>query len=151
MRRHHSGSGRRHVFPHGWQTRHAAVVTDTIVTGDGATSRVKIRTPTSGATEWDPVDRVSKAVPGEPVYDGPATITALAAGDPRVEAVAEQVPTRVYEVALPWTTASIGTEHVIDVADDDPDPLLAGRRLTIDHVERGTRRFSRLLTATLTH
>ncbi|WP_109507353.1 DUF6093 family protein [Nocardioides speluncae] len=145
MRRHHTGSGKRRVIPADWQHHHAPTIEATLA------STVAIG-PAAGTPAWNPATKQTETAAVPPVYDGPAAVQAVAAGlggNTSKRVAEELVPHRSYEVTLPWdATTEVTTDHVVTVtADEDPD--MVGRRFTINTIERGTRRFSRVLQATL--
>lgn len=147
MRRHHTGSGRRTVVPAGWAAHHR-VVTDQAVADANCT--VTIGPAAGGAPAFDPALGYSVAPAGVPVYAGPASIMAVSASDRRQTVAEDEVASLLYDVTLLGdASAAISTDHVIKVTASD-DGLLAGRTLQVSEIERGTRRFSRTLLATLT-
>lgn len=139
------------VFPTDWAGTHAAVTAKT------HTSSVTIG-PAATAGTWDPAQRRTIAAPVNPVYDGPADITQVTDVS-RVQTIVED-PTSitVFEVELPLTTPAdpdttvhpdaVTPDHVVTIT-SSPDPLLTGRRLHVRSIERGDRRFARVLLATL--
>lgn len=129
------------VFPAGWSESHAAVVDRT------HPSAVKIG-PAGGAPVRNPGTRQMETAAAPPVYVGRATLM-QASVDQVATVVEDDVATAVYEVKLPYaasTAAQVG--HQVTVT-SDPDPALAGQVLTVAAIERGSRRFSRVLLATL--
>lgn len=140
--RHHTGSGRRHVFPTDWQTHHAAVVDDTL------DCWVEIRSA-EGIAGWDDVLQQTVTVKAPAVWAGWATVEPKVTTDGGgVYAADEQVPTRVYDVVASRCLVTATPHLVVDVV-SSPDPMLVGGRLSIDSVERGSRMFSRGIVATL--
>jgi len=136
----HTGSGRMIPIPDAWSTDHEAVIAGTL------TSMVIIR-PASGPPAWNTARGQTETPVAVAAYMGPASITAVAApGLP--ESAGELVPTRIYEVRLPYDVDTAIPGLVVDVT-ASPDPMLVGQRLHVDHTDRGDRRFSRVLLATL--
>lgn len=130
------------VIPEAWQAEHAAVINetfpDTITIGTPGTAAFN---ETSGQTETTPSDAA---------YDGPARVTAVSFAPQPITQADEQVPVRVYEIALPWAVAGITTSHVAKVTASQ-DAQLQGQTLQISQIERDSNRFSRILLATLDH
>jgi hypothetical protein len=60
----------------------------------------------------------------------------------------DDVSTQAYRVTLDVDVTGIKTSHVVKVLTSD-DPALTGRTLAVAAVDRGSRRFSRVLLATL--
>lgn len=143
MQRHHTGSGRRRPIPSDWATGPTSVIGLTLA------STVRIGT-VSDEPQWNEARGQSESGGLNTVYAGPASI--MAADEGRTLTVAEDaVTSRVYDitVALARTGADlIVAEHVVLVEACD-DQALVGRRLQVHEVERGSRRFSRVLLATL--
>jgi hypothetical protein len=84
------------------------------------------------------------------VYAGPAELMAVSDTARALTVVEDPVKQRVYDVTLPYAaSAGIEAEMVITVDPGDPDPMLAGRTLRVHAIERGSRRFSRVLLAVL--
>lgn len=131
------------VIPESWQADHAAVIGDTF-------PDVITIGPAGGSAEFNETTGQTETTPAEPVYDGAARITAVSFAPQPVEQADEQIPVRVYEVALPWATAGISISHVITVT-SSADAQLAGEVLQVSQIERDSNRFSRILLATLDH
>lgn len=130
------------VVPATWAADHAAVIDRTLP------ATVRIGLP--GTPEWSDANHRDEQSLGAPVYDGPAEIMLVTDTAKAQVSADERVESRRYEVKLPaGAAAAITTEMVVEV-DTDTDPQLVGKRLSIDAIERGSRRFSRVLIATLT-
>lgn len=149
---HHRGSGRGHVIPRDWTAAPSRVVTDTL-TESGCL--VAIGEP-GGEPVWNPTTKQVETPDVDPIYSGPGEIALVTDADTVRMVVGDEVSTRVYGVTLPADAALIDDDgapvqvgHVIRVL-ADPDPLLVGRVMTLKAIEYGTRRFSRVLLATLT-
>jgi hypothetical protein len=133
------------VIPSGWAPAHSRVIDNATTTA----STVTIGTP-GGASAWNEGLGRTVTAPANPVYQGGAQLMAVS-DTARIQLVVED-PTsaRVYEVTLPYAAPkTITVDMVITVDAVDPDPTLAGRTLQVAHIERGSRRFSRVLLATL--
>jgi len=129
------------VFPDGWAEAHAVVV-------DGThDSTVTVGEP-GGSPQWSAEAKATLTLPVAPAYTGKATITPVAQDGEQQAAVAEDVvPVRRYEVKLLHAAAGVEVDHVVTVL-ASPDPEFAtGRRLKVTAVEKGSRRFSRVLIA----
>ena len=146
-RRHHTGSGRRGVVPADWAS-HAGAVVDQATTDANCT--VTVGPAAGGAPVFNPTLGYSEVPAGTPVYTGPAVIMAVSATDRRQTVAEDEVASLVYDVTLLGdATGAITIDHVVKVTASD-DPALTGRTLSVSEVERGSRRFSRVLLATLT-
>lgn len=139
----HIGSGRTKVIPPNWSTDHAQVIDDTLP------AAVVIRLAPVTPPAWNPSTNQTESGLGAVVYTGPARITAITSppGGP-VETVDELVFTRVYEIVLPLEVDTAVPSLLVHVT-SDPDPMLTGKSLHIEHSDRGSNRFSRVLYATL--
>lgn len=129
------------VFPTRWAAEHGDVIASTYE------SMVRIGplgVPVRGE------DGRTRTPPGVMVYSGAASITPSADGAVAASVVDTPASTRTYEVKLPAEVAGIDTDHHLLWVEESPDPDLEGARLTIQSVERGDRRFSRVLQTTLT-
>lgn len=131
------------VIPETWQADHAAVIGETFpdTITIGAPGTAPAFNETTGQTE---------TTPATAAYDGPARVTAVSFAPQPVGQADEQVPVRVYEIALPWAVAGITTSHVAKVTASQ-DTQLQGQTLQISQIERDSNRFSRILLATLDH
>jgi hypothetical protein len=133
------------VVPAGWAEAHSQVM-------DRATSTASTVAigPPGGTSEWAEGLGCTVTQPAAAVYAGPAELMAVSDTARALTVVEDPVKQRVYDVTLPYdTTALIEAEMVITVSVDDPDPMLAGRTLRVHAIERGSRRFSRVLLAVL--
>jgi hypothetical protein len=142
VNRHHTGSGRRSVFPDDWQSAHAGVVAATFA------STISIGDPnTPAAKTFDDSTGLTGITPGAAVYTGSASIAMVS--DPRVLEVVDQPEgTSLYQVELPFEVGNIKHGYVVRVT-ASPDPALVGADLVVDGSQLGDRRFSRFLHAIL--
>jgi uncharacterized protein DUF6093 len=129
------------VVPVAWSSDHAAVVARTLPS--------TVRIGLLGPSEWNPDTKQDERQLTVPVYVDAAEIMVVTDTAHLAVAAEEQVEVRRYEVKLLAAASSSITTDMVIVVQDDPDPQLVGRTLTIDAIERGTRRFSRVLQATL--
>lgn len=133
------------VIPARWAQSHAGVIDRATATA----SKVKIGPP-GGTSAWNEGLGRTVTLPAGSIYDGPAELMAVSDTARALTVVEDPVKTRVYDVTLPYAAgAGILAEMVITVDVGDPDPTLAGRTLRVHAVERGSRRFSRVLLASL--
>jgi hypothetical protein len=138
------GNGRpgTEVFPDDWQATHAAVV--------GTTFDSTIRIAPAGTNpQWDEEAGGTRTTAGTPIYSGGATITAISDSDRTVDVVEEQAALRRYEVKVEVDLADVDPDVHFVYVDACRDSDLAGKRLSIESVKRGDRRFSRVLYAVL--
>lgn len=152
---HHRGSGRSHPIPTDWTVGPSSVVADAVATS-GCT--VRIGEP-GGDPVWNPVSNQVETPDVPPVYAGPAEVYLVTDADMVRMVAGDEVSARVYGVKLPADAALTvtdpdGTLRRVDVGNvirvtTDPDPELVGKTLTLKAIDRGTRRFSRLLLALL--
>lgn len=141
MRRHHTGSGRRHVIPATWSDDHAGILTDTYE------ATITIRNPQADTRTFNDSTGVTDTVASATAYTGPASLVLVS--DPQLLQVVDQPDyTTLFQVLLPEPTTGIGDGYVVHV-NDSPDPMLDGKDLTIHGVLRGDRRFARVLNAVL--
>lgn len=133
------------VIPADWARSHSRVI-------DRATeyaSSVRIG-PAGGAQEWDEGLGRTVTAPASSVYAGRASLMPVSDSARALTVVEDPVKQRVYDVTLPYDAGTgIEDDMVITVDATDPDPTLAGRTLRVHAVERGSRRFSRILLAVL--
>lgn len=125
------------VVPADWQAIGAAVMAETF------DCTVRIGAP-GGEPAWNDATGQTETPMSDPVYDGPAAITAAANSTATVDVADDQIPLVRYLVELPVDAAGITDEHFVQVT-ASPDPMLTGARLDINAVVRGDRRFTRLL------
>lgn len=112
------------------------------------TATVKIG-PLSANPVWNDESGQTETVVADPVYEGAAALMPVSDTARALSVVEDPVSTRVYDVTLPASAgAGITTAHYVQVV-SDPDPELVGKHLEVQAVEHGTRRFSRVLLATL--
>ena len=133
----------------------AKVITDHDLTMDGAQvidrtldSVVRIGLPATGEPVWDPVLEHTVPPQGTTVYSGPASLVKITDTARELTVVDQKVAVRTYQVTIRYCAEAILEEHVVDVV-SSPDADLVGARLTMSAVERGSRRFSRVLQAVL--
>lgn len=145
MLRHHTGSGRRPVIHTDWADVAAGVVAGTL------DAVVRIGPATGGPDVWDQATEQMVSTPGDPVYDGPAQLTAVTETRARATVSAEDpVAVRNYEITLPVDTTDIDPDGHVVFVDQCKDASLVDRVLVVDSVVRGSRRFSRTIYAHLT-
>lgn len=129
------------VFPADWTDTHAAVVDTTL---DCA---VRIGVP-GALPRWVEERKQTETQAQAPVYAGPASVTPVAEDSGGQPVVAQDVvPIRIYEVKLLHVAIGVQVDHVITIDVCPKDPMLVGRRLRVTGIEKGSRRFSRILTA----
>jgi hypothetical protein len=132
------------VIPTGWAEAHSHVIDRALSTASTVTIG-----PAGGTSQWNEGLGRTVTQPAAAVYDGPAELMAADLGR-AVTVVEDPIKTRVYDVTLPYdASALVAVDHVITVDAGDPDPMLAVRTLHVSAIERGTRRFSRVLLAVL--
>jgi hypothetical protein len=133
------------VIPTDWAASHAGVIDKVTATA----STVAIGQP-GGTSAWNEGLGRTVTQPKDPVYAGPAELMAVSDTARALTVVEDPIKSRVYDVTLPYAaTKLIVPEMVITVDTSDPDPMLAGRTLRVHAIERGSRRFSRVLLAVL--
>jgi len=133
------------VVPAGWAGAHSKVIDRATATA----SAVQIGPP-GGTSSWN--DGLGRTItqPASPVYVGAAELMLVSDTARALTVVEDPIKSRVYDVTLPYAaSALVAVDHVITVDPADPDPMLAGRTLTVLAIERGSRRFSRVLLAVL--
>lgn len=143
MQRSHTGRPGTAVVPDGWAAAGGAVV------DQSHPSSVSIG-QAGGAAAYNPTTNQTEAAAVAPVYVGRATLMLLQTrGDQSETVVDDPTAARKYDVTLTYAaSAGVQVGHVITVA-ADPDPMLVGRTLRVEAIERGSRRFSRVLLAIL--
>lgn len=133
------------VIPVAWAASHAKVIDRATATA----STVSIGTP-GGTSAWNEGLGRTVTQPATPVYVGSAELMVVSDTARALTVVEDPVKSRVYDVTLPYAASVlIVPEMVITVDVNDPDPGLAGRTLRVHAIERGSRRFSRVLLAIL--
>jgi hypothetical protein len=133
------------VVPARWAESHSQVVDR----ATAATSAVQIGPP-GGTSEWNEGLGRTITQPTSPIYVGAASLMLVTDTARALTVVEDPVKSRVYDVTLPYAaSALVSVDQVITVDPADPDPMLAGRTLTVHAIERGSRRFSRVLLAVL--
>lgn len=155
----HYGRPGSQVIPTGWAESQAPVITN-LLASSGCTITITppVGATGSGTTAWNPETKATETTAATPAYGpevaphaGVASITLTAEG-PVLDIVDTRPTTTTYEVRLPWDApvACDAVGGVIDVV-TDPDADLVGKTLIVQQAERDTRRFSRILYATLTN
>ena len=132
------------VFPPAWAETLAKVETTTY-------ESMIIIAPTAASPTWDPVLRQTVTTAPDAAYDGPASLRPPTRDglDPAAQNIAEQiVRVNELEVCLPMFTGGIEDGMTVTVV-ISPDETLTGRTATVTYVERGDRRLTRVLGATL--
>ena len=140
------------VIPPDWNTSHGQAAAGTM------TATVALRAP-GGTPSWvdDPEGGHTEVVPFPPfAEDVPARITPIGAGGgPGQEAVDIQVQVAGYMVGLPIDAAGVDaivvdgeSNTLVDVITSD-DPLLTGKSLRVEDIERSSLRFERTLLCVL--
>ena len=144
-RSHHGrGGAGSQVIPTGWADAAASVVERSVATS-GCTVRIG---PPGGASAWNAEARKVETPTAAPVYEGPAEIMLAGdTGDGERTTAEVDVQAATYQVRLPVALAGVEPGHQVLVV-TDPD-LPAGAVLTVTQVAHGSRRFSRLVYATL--
>jgi hypothetical protein len=132
------------VIPADWQTHHSTVVDE--ATEDVACT-VTIGPPDGGVPAYDATNGYTVST-GTPVYTGPAGIMPVSSKERLLVVAEEQIATLLYRVTLLADAEGVTVDHVVRVTSCD-DPDLIGKTLTVGTIERGSRRFSRILLATL--
>lgn len=142
MQRRHMGRPGTPVFPPDWQKDHALVIDKVL------DCKIQIG-PAGTQPVFDPGSGTTKTRPVDPVYDGDAALAPVSSSDGRrVDAADQVVLVRSYEITLPVDVAGLRKSHRVLIV-ESPDAMLTGQLLTVDSIERGDRRFSRVLYATL--
>lgn len=143
----HRGRPGSAVIPGEWQQQLAPVVANVLATS-GCTIRI---TPRGAQPGWNATSGQTETTAAADVYAGAASITVVSNTDRDLTVVDDTITSRLYEIRLPWDApAAADTRGQLVTVVSDPDPDLTGRTLTVQAAERDTRRFSRLLYATLT-
>lgn len=141
---HHGRGGASQVIPAGWADAAAPVVERSLATS-GCTVRIGLP---GDEPAWNPETRKVETPPAVPVYDGAAAIMlAQDTSDGERTVADDDVQAATYEVLLPRAAGGVEVGHQVTVV-TDPD-LPAGAVLTVTAVEHGSRRFSRVVYATL--
>lgn len=138
-KRHAQGRPNAVVIPPDWQATHAAVMERTF------DCTVDIG-PTGGVPTWNAEAGATLTQPAAAVYSGPATITPIVEDTEHTADAEDIVQLRRYQVKIRHNVESIAIGHVVRVR-AAPDPMLGGRRLRVTGIEKGSRRFSRILQA----
>lgn len=137
MQRHHIGSGRRSVIPPGWAVHHRPVAAGAM------TASIAIRPPGGIPGEFDETTgRRGPTVPLPAHYTGPARIQSQPVFGTR-EAVSggQEISTLTYLVAIELEGADgckVGDLVKVTAVDDNGDPTLVDRTLTVAGVARGS-------------
>lgn len=134
------------VVPANWGANHAQVI-DRATDDSGSLVRIG---PPGGQVAWNEGRGRSETGIAPPVYVGAATLMLVSDTARALTVVEDPIKSRVYDVTLPYAASALITVgHVVQVDAADPDPMLAGKSLTVSAIERGSRRFSRILLAVL--
>lgn len=145
LRRQSQGRPGTVVIPAGWGESHSKVIDRAV----GTASTVRIG-EAGGTSVWDEGLGRMVTQPKDPVYVGNAELMPVSDSARAQLVVEDPTSVRVYDVTLPYLASSaVEVDMVLTVDAGDPDPMLAGRTLRVGHIERGSRRFSRVLLATL--
>lgn len=147
----HYGRPGSQVIPTTWQQQVAPVVTNTLG------SVVTISPATGGAPAWNEATGQTETPPPTAVYGpaiaphaGIASLVVVSDTERELDVADELATSRLYEVTLPWDApVEVGTVGYVVTVVTDPDPGLVGRRLNVAAAEYDSRRFSRILRATL--
>lgn len=149
MRRHHTGSGRRAVIAAAWSAHHRGVAAAT------HTATVTLRHPGGTVGEFDPETGTYPTVPHEPYYGAGATepnarIQVLATADQQRLAGEQETTTLGYAVMLDHTVdgMQLGDLVTVTAVDDNGDPWLVARVLTVEAMESGSLHWERRLICT---
>ncbi|WP_067428349.1 DUF6093 family protein [Nocardioides jensenii] len=144
MLRHHGGSGRRTVIPTDWSAHHRPIVTDT----HGAT--VSLRRPGGVRGAFDEATGKWATVANEPYYEGYARIQVLPANAQEKTAAEQEISTLGYAIMLDHAVTGMQLDDLVAVAavDDNGDPWLLTRELTITSIEGGSLHWERRLLCT---
>jgi hypothetical protein len=144
MQNHHVGSGRRRVIPLDWSDHHRGLLDST------RDATVTLRRPGGSNSTFDPGTGTWTTTASAVYYTGPARIQ-LASDNDLIAAAGEQDITTVrYAVMLDDTVTSVQIEDICTVTamDDNGDPSLVGRNLTVEVVARGSLHWERRLICT---
>lgn len=132
------------VIPDGWSEAHAHVIDRTLA------STIKIGLASTEPV-WNDGRGQSETVVVDPVFDGPASLMVVSDTARALTVVEEPIKSRVYDITLSLAQAGadlVAVGHQVSVTACD-DAGLEGKSLRVAAIERGTRRFSRVLLATL--
>jgi hypothetical protein len=141
VRRHHTGSGRRSVIPADWSAHHRPAANST------HTATVQLRHAGGTRGEFDRETGTYAFTPHAPYYSGPARIQLLPAETQEVEAAEQQVSLTRYGVMLDAEVTGFALEDLckITAVDDNGDPWLVGREITVYAAEGGSLHWERRL------
>lgn len=147
MRRHHTGSGRRTVFPDDWEAARAPVLEQFMLE-----AVVNLRKP-GGVPVWNDTTGMTDVTPYPPfALNVPADIQPITGGSP-TGVVDQQVWVLGYRIAVPLsatpTTAQLDEGVEVYVVSCVGDSMLVGATLHVNEVLRGTHRSQRVLIADL--
>lgn len=144
MLRHHTGSGRRSVIPADWSAHHRGVVRQTW-TG-GCTIHHPGQAPASGTLDPESGEYPPAAAAAAHFTGACRVQVQLTTG--QSESAGEQVTVAGYLVVVDQSADAVKVDDVVTITrvDDNGDPTLFGRRLTVTGVARGTLTWERDLT-----
>lgn len=147
MDRHHTGSGRRPVVPPDWAAHHRPV------SAGAMTATVEIRP--AGGTPGAFNDTTGKRDPATPFaahYTGPARIQPQPVlGTQQTISGGQEISSLTYLVAIELAGADgckVGDLVKVTAVDDNGDPTLVDRTLTVEGVARGSLSWERDLVCT---
>lgn len=129
------------VFPAAWGVTNGRVIGDTL------DSTITISRP-GGTPSWNATSGRTETQAASPIYQGPASLIPDTDATREIAVAEDPVPVRVYEIKLEHATVGVKAGMKV-LVNTSPDPMLVAQSLTVTGVEYDTRRFSRVLTATL--
>lgn len=135
MQRHHPGSGRRPVIPSDWSAHHRPVVEGTF------TAEVEIREPGGTPGPRDPGTGVVPVTPHAAHYADGARIQVAPVFSAERDSAGQEITVAGYLVVVNRdTSAQTEVGHVVKVTavDDNGDPALVDRELTVSGVAYGS-------------
>lgn len=149
MQRHHIGSGRRRVIPTDWSAHHRPLLTGT------RDATVTLRRPGGTPGEFNEATGTYPSVPF-PAYFGlgateaNARIQVLSVGDQERLAAEQQVTTLGYAVMIDHAVDGMQLNDVVTVTamDNNGDPWLVGREMSVEAIEGGSLHWERRLLCT---
>lgn len=144
MQHHHIGSGRRAVIPEDWSDHHRGVVAAT------HTATIALRRPGGTRGAFDDATGTWPITPFPSYYAGPARVQVLDAGEQERTAGEQEISTLGYAVMLDHAVDGMQLEDLCTVTevDDNGDPWLVGRALTVKAMETGSLHWERRLLCT---
>lgn len=134
------------VIPEGWSAHHRPVAEG------GMTATVQVRHPGGTPGEFDPVTGTRPNVPHAPHHTGQARIqVAPVFGGGEAVAGGQEITTVAYLVAIELDGSDeckVDDLVKVTAVDDNGDPALVGRTLTVTGVARGSLAWERDLVCT---